>query len=226
MDDFSITDARLEKALENLRQANRWLGGHASLRSALAPLVHPGARLRLLDVGTGAADAPAHLVQWADARGAHLEVVAVDANPATADYARRLLDRWLPPHLRARVRVDVQDALALPYAEGAFDGVTAALFMHHFDREKAVALLHEMQRIARRGLVVSDLHRHPVAYYGLKALGAVMPVSPMFRHDGPLSVLRGYTRGELQELARAAGLGTVSIRWHWAFRWVLSTVTA
>lgn len=224
MDDFSITDARLQGALENLRQANRWLGGYASLQRALAPLVQPGARLRLLDAGTGAADAPAHLVQWADARGAHLEVVAIEANPATADYARRLLDRRLPPRLRARVRVEVGDALDVPCAADAFDVATAMLFLHHFDEEKATALLREMQRVARRGLVVSDLHRHPLAYYGLKALGAALPVSPMFRHDAPLSVRRGYTRGDLKDLARAAGLRAPRVRWHWPFRWTLSTI--
>lgn len=230
MDDFSITDERLAEALEGLRRINRWLGGYAALRTALGPLVQkararPGCRpLRLLDLGTGAADAPEHLVRWADAQGVRLEVAGVDANPATVAYARAALDRRLPPHLRGRVRVETADALALPYADDAFDAVLASLFLHHFDGEAAVALLREMQRVGRRGLVVNDLHRHVLAYYGIRALTAVLPTPEMVRHDAPLSVRRGFRRAELVALAEQAGLEAAAVRWRWAFRWVLSTL--
>ncbi len=229
MDDFTIVDERLTKALENLRQANRWLGGYAAARRVLAPLLHaqpPASPLRVLDLATGAADFPAFLVRWANRRGCAVEVVAVEANPATVAYARQALDQALPPRLRRFVRVEEGDALALPYDDGAFDVCTACLFMHHLDHAQAVALLREMHRVARRSLVVNDLHRHRLAYYGIRALAAVLPVSPMFRHDGPISVLRGFTRDELHALAADAGLDAFRIRWHWAFRWTLSTLEA
>lgn len=222
MDDFSIADRRLERALEDLRWANRWLGGYATSLSALRPALCDG--MTLLDLGTGVADFPEELVRWADRRGCEVEVVAVDANPATVQYARAALDRRLPARLRSQIRVEVGDALHLPYGDESFDVVLAALFLHHLDEEEAVCLLREMQRLARKGLAVHDLHRHPVAYYGLRAIGALTQASEMFRHDGPISVLRGFRRGELRSLAEAAGLDCFTIRWHWAFRWILSTV--
>lgn len=229
MDDLGVGGPPLSRALEDLRWVNRWLGGHASVRQALRPLVvqHRGeqAPLRLLDVGTGGADLPARLVRWADQRGAALEVTALDANPHAVRSARAYLDGGLPPRLRRRVTVQEGDALDLPFAAGHFDAATAALFMHHFDAAGAVRLLGEMQRVAARGLVVSDLHRHPVAYLGIKVLAAVLPgTSAMFRHDGPLSVRRGWRRSELRALAGRAGLPEARIRWRWAFRWVLSTI--
>lgn len=225
MDDFSITDERLTRALRDIRWVNRWLGGYAATRAVLRPLMQSRAALRMLDLGTGVADVPEHLVRWAARCGTRLEVVAIDANAATVDYARAALDRRLPEPLRAQIHVAVGDALDLPFDENAFDVVHAAMFMHHLPSAPAAELLREMNRMARVGLVVNDLHRHPLAYGSIKTLGFLLPTSAMFRHDAPLSVLRGFRRDELERLAHQAGLGDYRIRWHWAFRWTLSTVS-
>ena len=225
MDDFTIVDERLTTALDNLRYVNRFLGGYAAAMAAMTPLwrAHPPDRpLRVLDLATGVADFPDYLARWAGRRGRVLEVVALDANPATVAYAQKTLDRDLPAPLRPRVRVEVGDALALPYDDAAFDVAVTSLFMHHLTHGDAVTLVREMNRVARHGFVVNDLHRHRLAYYSILALAAVLPVSPMFRHDGPISVLRGFSRDDLHAIAQDAGLGAYRIRWHWAFRWTLS----
>lgn len=224
MDDFSITDGRLTRALRDLRWVNRWLGGHRATDIVLAPLVATRDALRVVDLGSGGADYPEHLVRWADRRGCRVDVVAVDANPQTVAHAQSALDDRLSPPLRKRVEVVCADAFDLPYEDDAFDVAVAALFLHHFHGADAVALLREMDRVAELGLVVNDLHRHPLAYYGVRALGALTGASAMFRHDGPLSVLRGFRRPDLERLAGAAGLVGPRIVWRWAFRWVLATV--
>jgi 2-polyprenyl-3-methyl-5-hydroxy-6-metoxy-1,4-benzoquinol methylase len=229
MDDLDAGGAALDGALADLRWVNRWLGGWASVRQALRPLVKAcraaRAPLRLVDLGTGGADLPAHLVRWADGQGVPLKVVALDANPHAVTFARAWLDRRLPPYLRARIEVREGDALDLAFEEGAFDVALAALFLHHFDAAGAARLLGQMQRVSARGLVVSDLHRHPAAYFGVKVLAAARPgTSAMFAHDAPLSVRRGFRREELRALAARADLDGATVRWRWAFRWVVSTV--
>ncbi len=228
MDDFSITDDRLLRALDELRWVNRLLGGYATTMRVLAPYLEArrGRAVRLLDLGAGVGDYAEHIVRWADRRGLDVSVTAVDANPATVAHARRTLDRRLPPKLRAHIDVVVADALALPYADDAFDGVMAAMFMHHFEAEDAVTLVREMNRVARDGILVNDLHRHPLAYYGILVPARLLPVSPMFRHDAPISVLRGFRRADLEAVARDAGLEAYRIRRHWAFRWSLDTLPA
>lgn len=221
MDDFSIADERLRQALEDLRWVSRWLGGYAATMQALRPVLRSG--MTVLDLGTGAAEFPERLVRWADARGMDVRVVGVDANPSTVRYARTSLRHRLPAYLRARIRVEEADALDLPYDDGHFDVVTASLFLHHFDRPEAVHLLREMRRLARRSFIVNDLHRHPVAYYGFNALTLLLPTSEMVRHDGLISIRRGFRREELHALAGEAGLEPCTIRWHWAFRWVLTS---
>jgi 2-polyprenyl-3-methyl-5-hydroxy-6-metoxy-1,4-benzoquinol methylase len=223
MDDFSIIGEELTNALEELRLINRWSGGHlASIRQINRVVAWRGAGpVRILDLATGIADYPEAILKWADRRGIEIEIVAVDANEETCRHAVRSLDSNLDAKLRARVTVMTVDALASGFPDRSFDVVHAALFLHHLDQEESVELLREMRRIARQAVVINDLHRHPVAYFALRLVGKLLPVSEMFRHDGPVSVLKGFNRSELTGLARAAGMNP-QIAWFPGFRWLMT----
>jgi SAM-dependent methyltransferase len=228
MDDFSITDSRLKKALDELRYVNRYLGGYTTTMAALRPFLQGQAvcdrTVHILDLGTGIADTPEYIVQWADRNGIPVEIVALDANPATVDYASQVLDKRLTPALRSRIQLVTGNALAPGFESQRFDVVMASLFLHHFVDEDALRLLTTMQRLARHGIIVNDLHRHRAAFYSIYSIGHLLPVSPMFRNDGPVSVLRGFSREELGSLATRAGLPAWRLTWHWAFRWCLTTL--
>jgi hypothetical protein len=43
----------------------------------------------------------------------------------------------------------------------------------------------------------------------------------MVKHDSKLSVLRGFTREELEQLLSKAGITNYQLKWKWAFRWQL-----
>jgi predicted nuclease with RNAse H fold len=81
-----------------------------------------------------------------------------------------------------------------------------------------------MQRLVQSGVLVNDLHRHPLAYVGIWALSRGLGMARMVQHDAPMSVRRGFRRRELEALAEKASLPSPSVRWHWAFRWTLSTI--
>ena len=216
MDDLAVTDDRLESALVDLRRVARWLGGERVSLAAVAAVVPVGASARILDVGTGGGDAAAALVRWGTATGRDVRVEGVDLNAVTLGHAERWLDGALAPDLRPRVTLRQADAFALPYADGAFDVAHAALFLHHFDDEQAPRILAELARVARV-VVVNDLHRHPLAFHAIRTL-ARLSRSAMFRHDAPVSVLRGFSGDDLDALVAAAGLVSTR-RWRWAFRW-------
>lgn len=230
MDDFSIQDERLTDALEQLRPINQLLGGYATTMEILAPFLrshtHHDRPIRILDVGTGIGDFPEYIVRWAAAQSPaiNVEVVAIDANPVTVDYARQTLAKRLPPELQGKIKVEVADALALPYSDNQFDVAIAAMFLHHFAHDNAVKIVRSMQRVSQQGILINDLHRHPFAYYGIYALTRLLPAAPMVRNDAPLSVLRGFKLPELKNIAEAAALPKFSLRWRYAFRWVLSTI--
>jgi SAM-dependent methyltransferase len=224
MDDFSISDERLTQALRDLRLTNRLVAGYAATDAVLDPFLRECDHLRLLDIGCGSGDYLVHLARRGARFGCTVTLIGVDANPVTVGHARAYLDEQLSRSLRSQVRVEIEDALAFPCDDNAVDIAHAALFLHHFHGDAARRLLRQMQRVSRHGIVVNDLHRHPLAWIGIWLLSRGLRMAPMVQHDGPMSVRRGFRADELRALAQAAGLPAPSIRWHWAFRWTLSTI--
>lgn len=227
MDDFSIADERLARALRELRHVNSYLGGWRALQRELAPAVRrrEGGSLTVLDIGTGLADLPERLVRWGADRGVALTVTAIDANPATVAFAEESLDQRLNGRLRERIDLRVAGVFNFePPHDGGFDVVVASSLLHHFYADDAVRVLRVMDRMAAMGLIVNDLHRHLLAYSAIQGIARLLPVSEMFRHDGPASVRRGFTPRELCDLAEKAGLQRYRVRRYWAYRLILSTL--
>ena len=67
-----------------------------------------------------------------------------------------------------------------------------------------------------------DLHRHPVAYFLYTTIGKLVLHNRLVRHDGALSILRGFKSDELLELAQRAGLRDIWVERHFPYRLVLS----
>jgi hypothetical protein len=99
-------------------------------------------------------------------------------------------------------------------------GSVARTGSHHFGTTEAARLLTTLFALSRSGLIVNDLHRHPIAYWATKIGSSVMSRSYMVRHDGPISVQRGFTRADLVNLAAASGFRWTLLQWRWAFRYL------
>ena len=91
--------ALLVEDLRNLRIINRYLGGYRGVIKGLKRLVGEGRmrRFSLLDVGTGSADIPKVIVQWARNRGIEATVVALEPEPVTARVAAMLTQQETNP---------------------------------------------------------------------------------------------------------------------------------
>jgi ubiquinone/menaquinone biosynthesis C-methylase UbiE len=184
MDDLSQPEHEFAAAYRELEIINRWLGGVRAIERFLPG----GSTLLILDVAAGACDVSESLL-----RNRRDRIVVLDLNARGLKLARK---SWPV----------VGDALDLPFQDGTFDVVTASLFFHHLSDEACVRVLAQMWRIARRRVLVNDLHRHAVAYSSIRALTAMFSKSRMVRHDGPLSVLRAFRPQELFDIAKRAGV--------------------
>ena len=217
MDDFSIVGAELDGTLAELRWINSYLGGLSATLAFLAPalLENPTRSYRILDLGTGSADIPQGIVRWARKHHIDVEIVATDINPYTCAYARRRVADF------PEIQVVAANVFNLPFANGSFDYVHAAMFLHHFTQQECVEILKMMYEKATCGVIINDLHRHPFAYYSIKFLTRLLSKSRLVKNDGPLSVRRSFCPTEIDELKRLSGI-ELQYRWRWAFRWLIT----
>ncbi len=210
----------LAESLVQVAQVNSWLGGDRSLRRHLARLPSrvmpehtPRTRaIRVLDVGTGNGETLVRLLRWAGRFDERWTGVGVDRSAATVRIAA---DRGTP--------VVQADGLALPFPDCSFDAVFCCLTLHHFDDDGARALLREMGRVARSLVLVSDLERSRLHYGGARVLAETLwRGNRLTRADGPHSVLRAFTRHEMEALGRSAGLSEVRVERFLPWRLLLS----
>ncbi len=208
MDRLEASPAELARNLADIARLNR-IGATQAILRHVAPflaLLSPGETLRILDVGTGAADIPLALAGWARHHGHRVRIVALELHPTILRYAARAATGT------PEVSVVAGDALETPIRPGSVDVAICSLVLHHLPEEAVVALLRRLADLARLGFVVSDFRRGRVAWAAVWLVTRAVSRSRMTRHDGPLSVRRAYTPEELALLSRRAGLP--DIRWH------------
>lgn len=209
LDTGDYTKAEYDRWHREMRFVNHALGDVRCLKLAVRDELGRSAdgRLSILDIGAGAG----HLLA-ASGRIVHRDslLVGVETNPAAATILQE----------RSGLTSIIADGLDLPFPDRSFDIVTSSLTLHHFDDHAAVSLLKELYRVARRRVLIVDLHRHKVAYllYRILSFAAFQRFT---QEDGSLSIRRGFRPDELKELAVTSGLKNATVKRRAAFRLVL-----
>jgi len=211
MDDFSIEDQRIDRALQELAVINKWLGGHATSLKGVA-LISQNSDFKnsptFLDVGSGGSD----LVSALSFEFPQAQITALDINKRACEYARQLF-----PHLQ----VVHGSVFQLPFPDKSFDIVHVSLFLHHFTEEELHRIIPALLALARHGVIINDLRRSVFAFVGISILTRLFSRSEMVRNDGPLSVRRGFSRKEISRICALVPETNITIQRRWAFRWLV-----
>jgi SAM-dependent methyltransferase len=199
LDDPALDPALALRSLRDIRWSNRLFGGTDAVLRELRPILAAGRELgrplTLLDVGTGAGDVPAAARALAREMGVTLVTFGLEWTRRIADAASRAAG----PSVAA-------DARHLPIATQSVDVVTCSQLLHHFDDADGQALIGELHRVACRAVVVGELRRSWLAAAGIWIASWPLGFHPVSRHDGVVSVFRGFTSGELATaVTRAVG---------------------
>ncbi len=200
----------LSRNLTEMAWLYRLTGGEQLGWRAIAPLLTGAASaISGIDIACGGGYSTRWLQQRARRAGYQLNLLGCDIQPTICRIAQQ------------RAPTICGDALQLPWAADSVDIVVCAQAIHHFAPAQVLQLLHELQRVARRGGVIVDLQRSRLGYWGAR-LAALGPMTQLGKHDGPLSVLRAYTQQEMRALAAEAGMHTCAWRanaLYWALAW-------
>lgn len=185
------TEARvITRSLADVARSNALFGGTSAVLAELEDaFALVGPRATLLDVGSGVGDIPERARLRAERFRIDLATFGLDsAEPLAAASGARTT---------AAVR---GNALALPFPDRGIDIVICSQLLHHFADDEAGAVVREMDRVARTRVIVSDIRRSWLAAAGIWLASFPLRFHPVSRHDGVVSVLRGYTAEELREL--------------------------
>jgi len=218
LDKGDYTPEEYEGCIVELQWVNEWLGDASALRDSLLKEI---ARAELksfsvLDLGAGSGELLRVAAKWARETDRKASFVGLELN---ARSAKSIIEESREFPEIASVQAD---GFAIPFSPEAFDYVIQSLTLHHFDDEGAVRILREMNRVAKRGLFVIDLHRNPIAYFLYTTVGHLFLHNRLIREDGALSILRSFKPDELQAIAHQAELANVKVEKHFPSRLILS----
>ncbi|WP_233162782.1 MULTISPECIES: methyltransferase domain-containing protein [unclassified Cohnella] len=216
MDDFSSGGEPLGEALRHLRRLNRLFGAGGPIIYGINHLWEKSGRpgsLTVLDVGSGSGDINRQVLKWANRRGVSLTVMLADVTEEAEREAARLFSQ------EARVSFIRKDLFEL--ADGAADIVTASQFVHHFSKERLPDVVKRMRSVSQLGVVVGDIHRHWIPWTAVWLATRLLSRNRYIRHDGPLSVAKGFRGTDIRELAEQLGTDDLTYRWRPLFRYAV-----
>jgi 2-polyprenyl-3-methyl-5-hydroxy-6-metoxy-1,4-benzoquinol methylase len=214
MDDLNLPVSEITPVLEGLGKVNSWFGGHKEVVEALKKFPVKDGYI-ISDWGCGGGDTLIAIAHWAGRWQMNLKLTGIDAAPAAINYARNASKGF---ENIGYVQADVINDTALL---GNHDVIISSLFTHHFDDNDWVTMIKNMQASAKKGIIITDLHRHRILYYAVIFITHVLTRNKMVRYDGPLSVRRGFKKQELLTLLKKAQIDNFKLTWKWPFRWAL-----
>jgi 2-polyprenyl-3-methyl-5-hydroxy-6-metoxy-1,4-benzoquinol methylase len=215
IDDFHSDGQELRQTLRELKTINRLLGGNHVTTQGIKKLMkgREKSKVVIADVGCGGGDMIRVMDNWAKKERMEAEFIGIDANQNTIEMAKKNLDDL------SNVSFETANVFDNNFQQKKLDIITCTLFTHHFTDQELIQMFQSFRQTTKVGLVINDLHRHPLAYYSIKILTSLFSKSRLVKNDAPLSVLRSFHRKEISSLLEEAGWKNIQVSWHWAFRW-------
>lgn len=212
MDNLDCAGPIVDQTLVELDYINYWLGGDWISLEGLKRFINRSKKpFSIIDLGCGSGTLLSKMVKKYQKQ--LKSGVGIDANGYILKNARNYQKTFKQLSF---VQLNVLDTDDKNFN---CDILHASLFLHHFSHDELVVLFKIFRHQVRQGMIISDLHRHWLAYYSIKLLTRWFSKSTMVQNDGPLSVMRGFRRQEWIQIFEDSHITNYKIRWKWAFRW-------
>ena len=212
LDGDTIPFKDIKQNMMELNTINTLLGGHSITIKGVKALLNNKDTLTpiICEIGCGGGDNLLAITSLFKKKHKWAKLIGIDIKKECIDTAMELF----PDTTAMWMCNDYAKATFLQQPTIIF----SSLFCHHFSNEQLVQQLQWMQQNCTNGFFINDLHRHPLAYYSIKFITQLFSKSYLVKNDAPISVLRGFTKKEWENIFRQAGITNYSIKWMWAFR--------
>ncbi|MCW3077975.1 MAG: Methyltransferase type 12 [Bacteroidetes bacterium] len=216
LDNSNIPPDDLCRNLDELHVINKQLGGYAASNSGLAKILSStGSVNNVLDIGFGGGHAISELSEFAKKSKTKLFFYGVDLKPDCVSYANNKLNALENKQLICDDYRNISPRLLQKV-----DVIHCSLFLHHLTNDEIIDLF-KFAKANRCIILANDLHRNWFAFYSIKFITAIFSKSYLVKYDAPLSVKRGFKKKELISLLKQAGFSNYSVKWCWAFRYII-----
>jgi 2-polyprenyl-3-methyl-5-hydroxy-6-metoxy-1,4-benzoquinol methylase len=214
LDADNIPFADIKQTLKELNVINTWLGGHALTVGAFKELAKDKKEISVCEIGCGGGDNLLAIHAFCNKNNIKVNLIGIDIKAECTDYAK---SRNAILKNATWITSDYQSAIF----DKKPDIIFSSLFCHHFTDPQLLEQLSWMKQNSAIGFFINDLHRNIIAFYAIKFLTALFSRSYLVKNDASLSVARGFSKRELQQLCAKAGVNSATVKWKWAFRFVV-----
>lgn len=219
MDEFDFNGKELAHVLKSIDKINTALGGHKVTINGIKKLMVSCNKkeITIVDVGCGSGASLRKLAKWAKKKQMQLRFIGIDANPECIAIARENSKKY------SSISYQCMNVFSKEFENLTVDIIFSTLTLHHFKNKDLVRLLKKMKQQAKLGIVINDLHRSKIAYYLFYLYGLFFIKSKIARHDGLISILRGFTMKDFTHYAHQIPIQKHQVKWCWAFRyqWII-----
>jgi len=213
-DNIPFSDILLN--MQELNTINTLLGGHSITCKGIEYFLKNETQnkvLNIAEIGCGGGDNLAAISQFLKKRGREFTLTGIDIKKECIEFAKQKSP--------AGINWICSDYRDVTWQDEKPDIIFSSLFCHHFTDEQLIEQLLWLKANSIMGFFINDLQRHVLAYYSIKYLTKAFSKSYLVKNDAPLSVMRGFIKDDWVQLLKAAGIKNYTIKWQWAFRYLI-----
>ena len=150
-------------------------------------------RASLLDIGVGGGDIPILLDKLAKKDGFSLNIIAIDTDNRSIDYAKNTYKNSSINF----INVNSRDLVNNGYS---FDFVISNHLLHHLNDTNLLDLCKDAQQLATKKVLFNDILRSDIGYLSFWIISKFFFHRSFISYDGLISIKRSFTTSELKQI--------------------------
>lgn len=202
----------IKRTMEELDFINTYLGGHSITLKGFTDLLKDKTEISICEIGCGGGDNLSAIKRYCKKKNITVRLTGIDINENCTSFARQKYPE---------MEFITSDYKKVSFGNNKPGIIFSSLFCHHFNDEQLIEMMQWMRSNSSKGFFINDLHRHVIAYNFIRFTTSLFSKSYLVKNDGPISVLRSFTKNEWVAILQKAGIINYTIKWKWAFRYLI-----